>query len=74
INVQDQLTLLETILNGFSAAVGFALAIILFAGIRERLETSNIPKSMQGFPIALISAGLMSMAFSGFASLQNLLN
>lgn len=57
------------ILYGFMTAAGFAVAIVLFAGIRERLETSEVPHAFQGFPISLISAGLVSltfMAFSGF--------
>lgn len=58
--------LIESIVNGFSAGVGFMLAIVLFAGVRERLENSNIPKAMQGFPIALVSASLLALAFLGF--------
>lgn len=58
-----------SIINGFGAAVGFSLAIILFAGIRERLERNNIPTFLLGFPIALITAGLMSIAFLGFQGL-----
>ena len=59
-------TLIESIINGFSAGIGFMIAIVLFAGVRERLETSDIPKSLQGFPIALISASLLAIAFLGF--------
>lgn len=59
-------TLIESIINGFSAGVGFMIAIVLFAGVRERLENSDIPESLQGFPIALISASLLAMAFLGF--------
>jgi electron transport complex protein RnfA len=51
------------------AAAGFTLVIVLFAGIRERIEKNNIPKSFRGIPIALITAGLMSVAFLGFAGL-----
>jgi len=54
----------------FCAAVGFTLALVLFAGVRERLELSNIPKPLQGFPIALITAGLISIAFLGFQGLS----
>ena len=68
-NIDEGFTLLETLFNGIGAALGFALAIILFAGIRERLEYSDIPRSLQGFPIALISAGIMSIAFMGFQGL-----
>ena len=63
-------TLIETIVNGFSAGVGFMLAIVLFAGVRERLESSDIPKSLQGMPIALISASLLAIAFLGFAGMS----
>ena len=66
LNITEGYTLIETLVNGVGSALGFTLAIVLFAGIRERLEFSAIPKPMQGFPIALISAGLMSLAFLGF--------
>ncbi len=69
LNIQSEYNLIETIFNGFAAAIGFTLAIVLFAGIRERLEISDIPEVFQGFPIALISAGLMSIAFLGFSGL-----
>ena len=69
LNIQSEYNLIETIFNGFAAAVGFTLAIVLLAGIRERLEISDIPEIFQGFPIALISAGLMSIAFLGFSGL-----
>ena len=59
-------TLIEAIVNGFSAGIGFMIAIVLFAGVRERLETADIPKPLQGFPIALISASLLAIAFLGF--------
>lgn len=69
LNIQSNYNLLETIVNGFGAAVGFTLAIVLFAGIRERLEISDIPEVFKGFPIALITASLMSIAFLGFTGL-----
>lgn len=69
INITEEFTLLQTLFNGIGAAVGFTIAIVLFAGIRERMELANIPEAMKGFPIALISAGLMALAFGGFASL-----
>ena len=69
INITEQYTLLQTLINGIGAAIGFTLAIVLFAGIRERLELADIPEAMKGFPIALISAGLMAMAFLGFSGL-----
>ena len=58
-------TLAEAVTFNFSAALGFTLAIVLMAGVRERLETAPIPKFLQGFPIVLISAALISMAFGG---------
>jgi len=69
INVQERYNLLYSVLNGTGAALGFMLAIVLFAGVRERLESSNIAKVFQEFPIALITAGLISIAFMGFAGL-----
>ncbi len=69
INIQEEYTLVESLFNGIGAALGFSLALILFAGVRERLEDADIPEAFKGFPIALISAGLMSMAFLGFSGL-----
>lgn len=69
LNIQYQFGLVKTIVHSFSAAVGFALAIVLFAGVREKLLISDVPKPFVGFPIALISAGLISMAFLGFMGL-----
>ncbi|MBC8531556.1 electron transport complex subunit RsxA [Gehongia tenuis] len=69
LNITEGYDLLETLVNGVGGALGFTLAIVLFAGVRERLETANIPKALRGFPIALISAGLMSLAFLGFQGL-----
>ena len=67
--MQDNNNFIESIVNGVGAALGFGLAIILFAGIRERIERNNILSAVKGFPIALISAGLMSIAFLGFSGL-----
>ena len=66
----ESYTLIESIINGFSAGVGFMIAIVLFAGVRERLESSDIPKALEGFPIALISASLLAMAFLGFQGMS----
>jgi len=68
-NMQRGYNFLQSVLNGFGGAVGFALAIILFAGVRERIEHNNLPKAFEGFPIALVAAGLMSIAFLGFQGL-----
>ncbi|MBR2408694.1 MAG: electron transport complex subunit RsxA [Lachnospiraceae bacterium] len=69
-NVQNGYGLLTSVVNGFATAAGFAISIIILAGIRERMEHSDIPKAFQGMPIVLIAAGLMAIAFSGFAGLQ----
>ena len=70
LNVQREYNLFQTLSFSFWSAIGFTLSIVLFAGVRERLETSNIPKYLQGFPIALIPAGLIAMAFLGFQGMQ----
>ncbi len=69
LNVQEQNNFVESALYGFGAAVGFSLILTLFAAMRERLDASDTPESFKGSPIALISAGLMSMAFMGFSGL-----
>ena len=69
LNSRQGYNLIESVVNGFSAAIGFTLAIVIFANIRERLARSNMPKWMEGFPGALIIAGLMSLAFQGFSGL-----
>jgi electron transport complex protein RnfA len=69
LNINENYNLLQSLVNGIGGALGFTLAIVLFAGIRERLELSNIPEPLKGFPIALISAGLMAIAFLGFSGL-----
>ena len=68
-NITESYNLIESLINGVGGALGFTLAIVLFAGIRERLEYSKIPVPLQGFPIALITAGIMSIAFLGFQGL-----
>ena len=69
LNITESYNLIESLINGIGGALGFTLAIVLFAGIRERLEYSKIPVPLQGFPIALITAGIMSIAFLGFQGL-----
>lgn len=71
LNISDQYNMLWSVLNGVFGAVGFLLAIVLMAGARERLESSNIPEAFKGFPISLVIAGLMSVAFLGFTGLVN---
>ncbi len=70
LNIQFKYNFIETIFHGVGAALGFTLAIVLFAGIRERLETSAVPKALEGFPIALLTAGLMAIAFLGFSGMK----
>ena len=65
--IQKDFTLIESIVYAFSTAIGFALALVLFAGIREQLAYVNIPKGMRGMPIVLVAAGLLSLAFMGFS-------
>ena len=61
--------MIETITSSVGAALGFFLALVLMAGLREKLELADIPEALEGFPITLIATGLMSIAFSGFAGL-----
>ena len=68
-NVQDNYSILEGTVNGFATAVGFTIAIVLMAGIREKIEYNDIPKAFQGFPVVLLTAGLMAIAFTGFSGL-----
>lgn len=70
INIQAEYNFIETIVNGFGVAVGFSLALLLLAGIREKLEYANIPKNFKGISIAFVTAGLLSMAFMGFSGMQ----
>lgn len=67
--IQKEFNLLEGVVFATSSALGFGLALILFAGIREHLDLMNIPKGMKGIPIALITAGILAMAFMGFSGL-----
>lgn len=70
LNVTKGLNLIESLVYGAMAGVGFTLAIILLAGVRERLESSDIPEFLKGMPITLIAAGLLSVAFMGFSGLS----
>ena len=63
------LNLGQSVVFAIASAIGFGLAIVLFAGIREQLEISNVPKAFRGVPIALITAGIMAMAFMGFSGM-----
>ncbi|MDO4296151.1 MAG: electron transport complex subunit RsxA [bacterium] len=68
-NVQEGYGILTSIVNGFGTAVGFTIAIILLAGVREKIEYNDVPDSFKGSPIVLITAGLMAIAFFGFSGL-----
>ncbi|WP_320045694.1 electron transport complex subunit RsxA [uncultured Ilyobacter sp.] len=70
LNIQEGFNFIETVVNGFAVAIGFTLALVLLAGIRERLEYADVPRPFQGVPIAFISAGLLAMAFMGFSGMQ----
>jgi electron transport complex protein RnfA len=72
LNITANYSFIESVVNGVGAALGFTLAIVLFAGIRERMELSPIPKSLEGFPIAMISASLIALTFLGFQGLITL--
>lgn len=68
-NVQKGYNVLQGTINGFATAVGFTISIVLMAGIREKIAYNDIPKSFQGFPTVLLTAGLMAIAFFGFSGL-----
>lgn len=68
--IQKDFSLLQSVVYAFSTALGFALALTIFAGIREQLSLVNIPKSMQGMAIVLVTAGLLSLAFMGFSGVD----
>ena len=67
--VQKEYNLLESVVFAVSTAIGFTLAMVLFAGLRERLELADLPKAMKGVPVALLTAGILAMAFMGFSGL-----
>ena len=68
-NVQDDLTVGKSILNGMFSAVGFAIAIVVLASIREKTEDNDVPEAIKGGPMILLAAGLMALAFNGFSGL-----
>ncbi len=70
LNITKGYDFIHSVTYGFSGGLSFTLAILLFAGVRERLETADIPEALKGFPIALITAGLIAMAFLGFQGLK----
>ena len=68
--IQKDFSLVESIVYAFSTAIGFGVALTVFAGLREQLEFSNLPKGMQGVAITMITAGLLSLAFMGFSGVD----
>ena len=70
VNVQNNYNFIISVLNGAAGGLGFTLAIVLFASVRERVDKSECPECFKGFPIALIAAGLMALAFMGFSGMS----
>ena len=70
LNVQNNYSFISSVVYGITGGLGFLLAIVLFASIRERLVFAEYPKAFEGFPIALVTAGLMALAFMGFSGLK----
>ena len=70
VNVQEGYDFLLSVVNGVAGGIGFTIAIVLFASIRERVDKADCPESFRGFPIALIAAGLLALAFMGFSGMQ----
>ena len=70
VNVQKGYDFIQSVINGAAGGLGFTVAIVLFASIRERVDKTDCPESFKGFPIALIAAGLMALAFMGFSGLK----
>lgn len=70
--IQKHMDFLQSVIYAASIAVGFALALVIFAGLREQLELTGTPKGMKGVPIALVTAGILAMAFMGFSGLVQL--
>lgn len=68
-NVQKEYDILTGVVNGFATALGFTIAIVILAGIREKMEYNDVPESFKGMPIVLVTAGLMAIAFCGFSGL-----
>jgi len=69
LNIDEGYNFLETVINGFSAGLGFLLALVMMAGIREKLELADVPEYLKGVPITFITASLMSLAFMGFSGM-----
>lgn len=70
VNIQKGYNFIESVCFGFAAALGFTLAIVIFAGLRARIDTAAAPRAFRGFPLTLIAAGLLAMAFAGFSGIS----
>ena len=70
VNVQEGFDFLQSVVNGAAGGLGFTLAIVLFASVRERVDKTDCPRAFKGFPITLITAGLLALAFMGFSGLK----
>ncbi|MDW5300598.1 MAG: RnfABCDGE type electron transport complex subunit A [Sedimentibacter sp.] len=70
INITKEYSFIKAMVNSVGTSVGFLLAIVLFAGVRDKVDNADLPESLKGSPISLVAAGLMSIAFLGFAGLQ----
>jgi electron transport complex protein RnfA len=68
--IQKDFNLLESVVYAVATSIGFGLALIIFSGAREQLSLTRVPKAMQGMPIALITAGIIAMAFMGFSGID----
>ena len=69
LNFTKELTFLESLVNALSAGLGFLLAMVIFAGVREKLDEADIPEGLKGLPITLIAAAIVSLSFLGFAGI-----
>ena len=69
LNITDGLNFIQSLFNALGAGAGFLLAMLLFSGVRERLETADIPEFLKGLPITLVAAALVSLSFLGFAGI-----
>ena len=69
LTIQKEFNLMEGVVYAISTAIGFGLALVIFAGLREHLDLMNVPKGLKGTPIALITAGILAMAFMGFSGI-----
>ncbi len=70
LNVQNSYNFVESVVNGLATAAGFAISIVILAGLRERMKYNNIPRAFQGMPLVMFTSGLMAIAFCGFSGLK----